>query len=133
MHHSQATYDLGIKFDYSGILLLMWGSTFPLVCYSFPHRATLQATYLIVTTGLAGSCLLATFHPSIGGPRMGHVRATLFGCFGFGSFLVPIIHGIWVSGLDEQSQKIGLLWVYLTVLLNGTGVFAYALKVSSPA
>lgn len=129
MHHSQSTYDLGIKFDYAGILLLMWGSTFPLIHYSFPHQITLQAAYVIVTTGLAGASLLATFNPSIGGPKLGHIRAVLFGSFGFGSFLVPIIHGVWMSGIAEQSRKVGLSWIGLTVFLNAVGVLAYALKV----
>jgi adiponectin receptor len=129
MHLSHQSYALGIKLDYGGIILLMWSSTFPLIYYSFPCHPSTQATYLTVTTILAACCLLATFHPLIGGPHLGHVRAVLFGSFGLGSFLAPITHGLVLHGLAEQSRKIGLAWIAVTILCNGTGVIAYALKV----
>ncbi|KAH9904944.1 hemolysin-III channel protein-like protein Izh2 [Xylariomycetidae sp. FL2044] len=128
MSHSEAIYDLGIKCDYQGILLLMWGSTIPLVYYSFPCHHGLQTVYWTVTTVLAALCSLATFHPSIGGPHMGHVRAVLFGAFGFGSFLAPILQGIMIAGLAEQSRRIGLGWIGVTALCNGAGVITYAVK-----
>lgn len=129
MSHSEAAYTLGIKLDYQGILLLMWGSTIPLAYYSFPCRTGLQVAYWMVDTVLAGLCSLATFHPAIGGPHLGHVRAVLFGSFGLGSFLVPIAHGIVLYGLTEQSQRVGLPWIVLTVFCNVSGGIPYALKV----
>lgn len=131
MHLSPDSYILGIKLDYFGIILLMWSSTFPLVYYSFPCQGYLQAVYLTVITVLAGLCSLSTFHPAVGGPHLGHMRAIVFGSFGFGSFLVPIVHGVLASGLATQNQQIGLAWIGLTVIFNGTGVVAYAFKVSS--
>jgi adiponectin receptor len=130
MHLSRQSYALGIKLDYCGIILLMWGSTFPLAYYSFPLRAYTQIGYMAVTTILAGLCLLATFHQSVGGPHLGHVRAVLFGSFGLGSFLMPILHGLWLYGLAEQSPRIGLTWIIATALCNGVGVIAYAFKVT---
>lgn len=129
MHRSRQSYALGIKLDFCGIILLMWASTFPLVYYSFPLRAYTQMAYMAATTLLAGLCLLATFHPSVGGPHLGHVRAVLFGSFGIGSFLVPIVHGLWLYGFAQQSTRIGLAWIGVTALCNGTGVIAYAFKV----
>ncbi|KAI1862193.1 uncharacterized protein JN550_010349 [Neoarthrinium moseri] len=128
MHHSKTTYDFGIKLDYAGILLLIYTSTFPLILYTFPCRMYLQALYIAVITSLAGGCMLATFHPSIGGPHLGHVRAFLFGSVGLASFLIPILHGILAAGLEEQSARVGLCWIWLTVLCNGLGVVAYAFK-----
>lgn len=132
MHHSQAAYAFGIQLDYQGIQLLMWGSTFPLIYYGFPCRTNVQVAYWTATTALAGLCSFATFHPSVGGPHLGHIRAILFGSFGFGSFLVPILHGVVQYGLAEQSRKMGLGWIGFTVLFNATGVMAYALKVGLP-
>ncbi|KAI1335279.1 hemolysin-III channel protein-like protein Izh2 [Xylariaceae sp. FL0016] len=128
MCHSESWYLLGIKFDYQGILLLMWGSTIPLVYYSFPGETNIQVLYWIITTVLAGLCSLATFHPSIGGPHLGHVRAMLFGAFGFGSFLAPIAHGVLKYGSAEQHERIGLSWIGLTAICNLTGVVFYAFK-----
>ncbi|KAI5924221.1 hemolysin-III channel protein-like protein Izh2 [Camillea tinctor] len=130
MSHSERWYITGIKFDYQGILLLMWGSTIPLVYYSFPceESSGIRVVYWIATTALAALCSVATFHPAIGGPHLGHVRAVLFGAFGFGSFLAPVGHGILRFGLPEQSVRIGLQWIGLTALFNGAGVVLYALK-----
>ncbi|ETS79760.1 hypothetical protein PFICI_09613 [Pestalotiopsis fici W106-1] len=41
---------------------------------------------------------------------------------------MPIIHGLWLYGLSEQSTRIGLTWIGTTALFNGVGVIAYALK-----
>ncbi|KAI0599223.1 hemolysin-III channel protein-like protein Izh2 [Biscogniauxia sp. FL1348] len=132
MSHSEPWYTTGIKFDYQGILLLMWGSTVPLVYYSFPCEAAsssgVRPAYWGATTALAALCSLATFHPAIGGPHLGHVRAALFGAFGFGSFLAPVAHGVLRFGLAAQRERVGLGWIGLTALCNGAGVVMYALK-----
>ncbi|KAK8096981.1 hypothetical protein PG999_012925 [Apiospora kogelbergensis] len=150
MSHSPTVYARGMQLDFQGILLLMWGSTVPLAHYSFgepPCRggggggggnhlhtalssssSTAMTMYGLATTILAGLCSLATFHPGIGGPRLGHARAVLFAAFGLGSFLVPVGHGIWTYGWAEESRRVGLPWIGLTVACNGFGVLVYAFK-----
>ncbi|KAI0020300.1 hemolysin-III channel protein-like protein Izh2 [Xylariomycetidae sp. FL0641] len=128
MSHSEPRYLLGIKFDYQGILLLMWGSTVPLAYYGFPCEPAVHAAYWAATTVLAALCSVATFHPAIGGPHLGHVRAGLFGAFGLGSFVVPVAHGIRRYGLEVQSERVGLGWIGVTALCNAVGVVIYALK-----
>ncbi|KAK7994934.1 hypothetical protein PG990_013707 [Apiospora arundinis] len=150
MSHSPTVYARGMQLDFQGILLLMWGSTAPLAYYSFGetpswqgkggnylHAAsssslsssTTMTIYGVATTVLAALCSLATFHPNIGGPRLGHARAVLFAAFGAGSFLVPIAHGVWAYGWAEASRRVGLPWIGLTVACNGFGVLVYAFKI----
>ncbi|KAI1770053.1 hemolysin-III channel protein-like protein Izh2 [Hypoxylon cercidicola] len=129
MCHSEAVYSLGIKLDYQGILLLMWGANVPLIYYSIPCELGSQIAYWSFNTFLAGLCSLATFHPSIGGPHLGHVRAWLFATFGFCSVIAPIIIGVVKHGIEDQSRRVGLAWIGITALFNGTGVVAYAMKV----
>ncbi|KAK7953202.1 hypothetical protein PG988_013896 [Apiospora saccharicola] len=135
MSHSPTVYARGMQLDFQGILLLMWGSTVPLAYYHFGepcrhmHISTAAMTYGVVTTALAMLCSFATFHPGIGGPRLGHARAVLFAAFGVGSFLVPVGHGVWAYGWAEQSRRLGLPWIGLTVLCNGVGVVLYAFKI----
>ncbi|CAJ2507119.1 Uu.00g083050.m01.CDS01 [Anthostomella pinea] len=104
------------------------GSTIPLIYYGFPGDTSVQVAYWTITTLLAALCSLATFHPSIGGPHLGHVRAIIFGAFGFGSFIVPIVHGVLRFGLAEQRRRMGLGWIALTAVFNATGVLFYVLK-----
>lgn len=132
MSHSPFVYDWGVKLDYQGILLLMWGSTIPLVYYGFPCQLHLQVVYWTTTTALAGLCSWATFHPNIGGPRLGHIRALLFAVFGLGSFLLPVTHGLLRHEPAEYAARVGLGWIGLTALFNGVGVVAYAVKVQDP-
>ncbi|KAK7993956.1 transcription Factor IIF- Rap30/Rap74- interaction [Apiospora arundinis] len=153
MSHSPTVYARGMQLDFQGILLLMWGSTAPLAYYSFGETpswqgdggnylhaassssssssssATTMTIYGVATTVLAALCSLATFHPNIGGPRLGHARAVLFAAFGAGSFLVPIVHGVWTYGWAETSRRVGLPWIGLTVACNGFGVLVYAFKI----
>ncbi|KAK3326618.1 hemolysin-III related-domain-containing protein [Apodospora peruviana] len=128
MSHSASVYLLGMKLDFQGILLLMWGSTAPLIYYSFPCQTKLQATYFCLTTVLAVLCSVTTLWSRFSGPHVGHYRAALFGSFGGGSFLAPVVHGIAVYGYQTQSRRIALGWILRTVLFNGVGVVVYTLK-----
>ncbi|KAK3328291.1 hemolysin-III channel protein-like protein Izh2 [Cercophora scortea] len=128
MSHSLEVYHIGMKLDIQGILLLMWGATVWLIYYSFPCRPVLQAGYLGATTLLAGLCSVATLWPRFSGPHLGHYRAALFGSFGFGSFLAPVLHGGMLYGFGEQSKRIGLGWIVTTAVFNGAAVVVYTLK-----
>ena len=131
MSHSPEAYLLGMKLDFQGILLLMWSSTIPLVYYSFPCRRTLGASYMVATSVLAALCSAVTFWQRFNAPHLGHYRAVLFGSFGLASFVAPIAHGVTLYGLELQSQRIGMRWIWATASCNGLGVVAYTLKVSS--
>jgi adiponectin receptor len=157
MSHSDEAYLLGIKLDFQGVLVLMWSSTIPLIYYSFPsppacppvisesfgslfHSSLIpslptstffvRAAYWTGTTILASLCSAATMHPSLGAVHLGHYRARLFACFGVGSFVVPIIHGIAKYGATEQACRIGLPWIAATAVANSLGMAAYSMKVS---
>ncbi|KAI0158040.1 hemolysin-III channel protein-like protein Izh2 [Hypoxylon sp. FL1284] len=128
MCHSEAVCSLGMKLDYQGILLLMWGANVPLIYYSIPCELRSQIAYWSLNTLLAGLCSVATFHPSIGGPHLGHMRAWLFATFGFCSVIAPILIGIAKHGIEDQTSRVGLPWILLTALFDGIGVVVYALK-----
>ncbi|KAI1391691.1 hemolysin-III channel protein-like protein Izh2 [Hypoxylon trugodes] len=128
MCHSEAVYSLGVKLDYQGIILLMWGANVPLIYYSIPCDLSGQIAYWTLNTILAVLCSLAAFHPSIGGPHLGHIRAYLFATFGFCSVIAPILIGVLKHGSEEQSHRVGFGWIGATVLFDGTGVIIYATK-----
>lgn len=130
MSHSQRLYLLGMKLDFQGVLALMWSATVPLIYYTFPCDGRLRLFYGGLFTVLASVCSAVTFLPRFSGPHLGPYRAALFGSFGFGSFAVPIAHGLMREGLDETWKRIGLGWILATVACNGVGVGVYGLKVS---
>lgn len=130
MSHSQSLYMLGMKFDFQGVLVLMWSATVPLICYTFPCEGRLITFYIGLFTVLATACSAVTFLPRFSGPHLGPYRAALFGSFGFGSFALPIVHGILREGLGKMWERAGLGWILATVACNGIGVGVYGVKVS---
>ncbi|KAK6954566.1 hypothetical protein Daesc_004533 [Daldinia eschscholtzii] len=128
MCHSEAAYSLGVKLDYQGIILLIWGANIALVYYSMPCDFSGRVAYWAFNTVLAGLCSYATFHPSIGGAQTAHARAILFATFGFCAVVAPNLIGLLKHGFEEQSRLVGLNWIAATTLFNGTGVVVYAVK-----
>jgi adiponectin receptor len=131
MCHSQSYYLIGMQLDLLGILLLMTGSVFPLVHYTFPCQFGLQAAYLTATTALAALCAAATLLPAFRGPQLGRARAALFASFALVSFAAPLAHGAWAAGWAEEARRVGLSWIGVTAGCNGLGVVAYSLKVGN--
>ncbi|OTB00155.1 hypothetical protein M426DRAFT_15710 [Hypoxylon sp. CI-4A] len=128
MCHSEPLYSLLLKVDVHGVLLLMWGANFPLIHYSLPCSLGTQIAYWTVNTTLATLCSLATGLPSIGAVHLGNARAALFSAFGSCSVIFPVLLGVIRHGFEEQNRRVGLAWILLTALFNGTAVIAYAIK-----
>lgn len=133
MSHSRALYMLGMKFDFQGVLVLMWSATVPLIYYTFPCDGRLRLFYMGLFTVLAAACSAVTFLPRFSGPHLGPYRAVLFGSFGGGSFALPIFHGLLQKGLGDLWERVGLGWILATVACNGIGVAVYGVKVSQIA
>ncbi len=151
MSHSERAYQVGMKLDFQGILLLMWGATVPLIYYGLaPCPSSLsssspsqqlsltQTAYLCATTALALACSAVSVGVRrFSGPHLGAWRAALFGAFGVGSFAAPIAHGALLllhrgggGGWALQSRRLGgLAWILATLLCNALGAAAYMLKV----
>lgn len=145
MHHSLSTQALGVQLDFQGVVVLMWSATVPLIYYGFHDDFTFQVVYgtsvypssLMASASdeiqlliLAGICSLTTFHSHFQGPFSSHVRVATFGSLGLVT-MVPVWHGGYVNGWEEQSQRIGVKWVLLTVVFNILGALAYAFKVGN--
>ena len=130
MSHSQRLYLIGMRLDFAGILILMWGATVPLIFYSFPGHPLLRAAYWAGTSVLAALCTAVSLFPRFNGPALGHARAVLFASFGGGSFLLPVAHGMLLYGAREQVRRVALEWIATTAGFNGLAVGVYVLKVS---
>ena len=144
MNHSQKMDAFGAQLDFQGVILLMWGATVPLLYYGFYCDFTLQRAYstLVSTSNslfvnilketklsvLAVICSISTFQPRFRDPFLRPVRAATFGSLAIFT-MVPVVHGIYNYGWDIQSQRMGVVWVVITLVLNVSGATAYAFKV----
>jgi Haemolysin-III related len=79
-------------------------------------------------TALAVICSISTFQPRFRDPYLRPVRAATFGSLAIFT-MVPVVHGVQRYGWDIQSQRMGIVWVIITLGLNITGAMAYAFKV----
>jgi len=130
MSHSERLYLVGMRLDFAGILILMWGATVPLIFYSFPCRPFVRGAYWACTSVLAVLCAVVSLFPRFSGPELGRARALLFGSFGAGSFLLPVLHGALLHGLEAQSRQVALEWIVATAGFNGLAVGVYMSRVS---
>jgi adiponectin receptor len=144
MNHSRKMNALGAQFDFQGVILLMWGATVPLLYYGFYCDSALQRAYsTLVRTSiliflnvltkmklsvLAVICSLSTFQPRFRDPYLRPVRAATFGSLAIFT-MVPVVHGIYKYSWKVQSQRMGVVWVVITLILNVSGATAYAFKV----
>lgn len=127
-HHTPSAFSLGLKLDFQGVILLMWGANIPLIYYAFcaPH---LQTTYWCLTTTFALLCSVVTFQPRFSDPHLRPLRAATFGSLAMTTF-IPVVHGLVKYGWATQSERIALRWIVTTLVLNTVGAGAYAAKVS---
>lgn len=128
MSHSSRAFSLGMKLDFQGIILLIWGANVPLIYYGFICDSFLQVTYWCLISFLAVCCSIFTFQPKFNEPHLRPLRAATFGMLALSTF-IPVIHGIARYGYEIQSQRLALQWVLATLVLNTTGAAAYAFKV----
>ncbi|RDW77169.1 hypothetical protein BP6252_05222 [Coleophoma cylindrospora] len=113
MNHSQKMDAFGAQLDFQGVILLMWGATVPLVYYGFACEARLRVGYWSM--------------PRFRDPYLRPVRAATFGSLAIFT-MVPVLHGIGLYGWEIQKQRMGIVWVVVTLGLNVTGATAYAVK-----
>jgi adiponectin receptor len=71
---------------------------------------------------------ISTFQRRFREPFLRPVRAATFGSLAMFT-MVPVLHGIWRHGWLLQKERMGVVWVFITFVLNILGATAYALKV----
>ncbi|KAK1831040.1 hemolysin-III channel protein-like protein Izh2 [Podospora conica] len=126
-HHSASTFSLGLKLDFQGVILLMWGANIPLIYYAFLCDPPLQVAYWCLTTTFALLCSVVTFQPRFSDPHLRPLRAATFGSLAMTTF-IPVVHGLARYGWVVQAERIALRWIVATLVLNTVGAGAYAVK-----
>ncbi|KAL1865588.1 hypothetical protein VTK73DRAFT_5196 [Phialemonium thermophilum] len=127
MNHSEKAFALGMKLDFQGIILLMWGANIPLIYYGFYCTPRLRIVHWTLISFLAVCCSLFTFQPVFSQPRFRPVRAATSSSLALATF-VPVVHGIALFGYAVQARRVALRWVVCTLAFNAMGAAAYASK-----
>lgn len=91
--HSPKIYDLFVKLDYCGISVLMWGSSCPMLFYSFSCKPVFWVRNIFLAFVSTTSLLsfVGALHPVLNKPALRTVRAYLYVGLGL-STGVPFIY-----------------------------------------
>ncbi|KAH8603016.1 hemolysin-III related-domain-containing protein [Bisporella sp. PMI_857] len=117
-NHSEKVAAYWNQFDYLGIVILIWGSTVPLVYYGFYCDQNLQKLYWAVVF------ILSVFRHS----TLRLYRTAMYAFLGL-SAIVFITHGLIIYGWEVQKHSMSLVYMLITALLNLLGAVVYVARI----
>ena len=99
-NHSQTVYKIFSRLDYSGIAILITGSSIPAYYYGFYCSYTARCTHMTVTGILCVACVIVSLWEKFATPEYRPLRFATFVLFG----VYGVIPGIHI-GLSEGFEK----------------------------
>ncbi|KAI9851026.1 MAG: hypothetical protein M1838_004637 [Thelocarpon superellum] len=127
-NHSPDVSSLGNKLDYVGIVFLTVGSFIGSIFYGFYCEPQLQTLYWTMISTIGLGCAGISIIPRFRTPEWRPYRAGMFVAMGL-SAVLPIIHGVFLYGVERMKQQIGLYWLALQGFLYILGAGIYAARV----
>uniref|UniRef100_M4BRW2 Uncharacterized protein n=1 Tax=Hyaloperonospora arabidopsidis (strain Emoy2) TaxID=559515 RepID=M4BRW2_HYAAE len=124
---SRTAYTLLSRLDYAGITILIAGSFYPMIYYSFYCHPWQRSVYLVAISTLAALTFTVALLPIFGTPRFLVARTCIFLALGFFG-VVPVTHLVWHFGLSDPHVTIMIGPLLLMGLLYTSGAIIYATK-----
>ncbi|CEG39119.1 adiponectin receptor [Plasmopara halstedii] len=124
---NRPTYMFLSRVDYAGITILIAGSFYPLVYYSFYCHPWLRSVYLVSISTMAALTFVVALLPIFGTPRFLVARTCIFLALGFFG-VVPVTHLVWHFGLFDPHVTVMIGPLLLMGLLYTSGAIIYATK-----
>uniref|UniRef100_K3XC53 Adiponectin receptor protein n=1 Tax=Globisporangium ultimum (strain ATCC 200006 / CBS 805.95 / DAOM BR144) TaxID=431595 RepID=K3XC53_GLOUD len=125
--HSKPAYFFLSRLDYAGITILIAGSFYPMIYYSFYCHPWLLRVYLTAISVMAALTFGVTLVPAFGTPRFLVFRTCIFLSLGFFG-LVPVSHLVYHFGLFDPHVTVMIGPLLLMGLLYTLGAIIYATK-----
>ncbi len=100
-NHSQTVYRIFSRLDYSGIAILITGSSIPAYYYGFYCSDTARHTHMTITGILGVACVVLSLWEKFASHEYRPLRFATFVLFGIYG-VVPVVHIIVREGLDKQ-------------------------------
>lgn len=125
--YSRRAYTLLSRLDYAGISILIAGSFYPVIYYSFYCSPWTRRAYLATISALAAVTFAVTLLPAFHTPKYLVARTGIFLALGFFG-VVPVGHLIWRFGLFDPHVSVMLGPLLLMGALYTVGAVVYATK-----
>ncbi|KAF1779431.1 AdipoR/hemolysin-III-related [Phytophthora cactorum] len=124
---SRSAYMFLSRLDYAGITILIAGSFYPLIYYSFYCHPWLRSVYLVSISTMAALTFVVALLPIFGTPKFLVARTCIFLALGFFG-VVPVTHLVWHFGLFDPHVTVMIGPLLLMGLLYTSGAIIYATK-----
>jgi adiponectin receptor len=123
--YSKPVYFFLSRLDYAGITIMIAGSFYPLIYYSFYCHPWVLRVYLTTISSMAAITFAITLVPAFGTSKYLMLRTGVFlslGLFG----VVPMIHLIWQFGIFDPhvTVMIGPLLIMAALYIAGAVIYA---------
>lgn len=127
-NHSHAVHTIGNQLDHLGIVLVIYGSTFPALYFEFYCQPTLRNTYGLALTLCAILSGIFTLRPEFRTPHARRLRFLVYISLALAAFL-PILHGLRLWSYAELDRRMGLRNIVVMALCQFSGGVIYATRV----
>ncbi|GMF19734.1 unnamed protein product [Phytophthora fragariaefolia] len=124
---SRPAYMFLSRLDYAGITILIAGSFYPMIYYSFYCHPWLRTAYLVSISTMAAITFVVALMPVFGTPKFLVARTCIFLALGFFG-VVPVTHLVWHFGLFDPHVTVMIGPLALMGLLYTSGAIIYATK-----
>lgn len=125
--YSKPVYFFLSRLDYAGITIMIAGSFYPLIYYSFYCHPWILSTYLTSISVLAGITFVISLVPAFGTPKYLLLRTGIFLSLGFFG-VIPMGHLVWQFGLFDPHVTVMLGPLLLMAALYVIGATIYATR-----
>ena len=126
-NHSEHMHKVTSRLDYSGIAILITGSSIPAYYYAFYCITVYRYLHIITLVVLCGACLYVSFGKKFGQPGYHRLRCAVFVSFGLYG-CVPSGHLMFLKGLEEPNFTY-LMGLIIMALLYLFGAALYVLRI----
>jgi adiponectin receptor len=126
--HSIEVHTLSNQLDHFGILFMMWAAGLSTAHFALRCRPTAQRIYIVLLSAAAAQSGLITARPTFRAVEQRWIRVLVYSSFG-ASLFAPVIHGLFVYGVVELDERMGLKSFVGLALLNSLGGGLYIARV----
>ncbi|KAH9973852.1 hemolysin-III related-domain-containing protein [Lactifluus volemus] len=117
-----------LAFDFSGIIVLILGSFYPIIHYGFYCKPHYRIGYSLLLTFAGLTSAYTVLNPKYINPVYRHVRTRFFVSLGLAGF-VPMCHSMWFHGIHTATRDMGFFWFLTAIAIYIIGTIIYSNRV----
>ena len=127
-NHSQGVYRIFSRLDYSGIALLITGSSIPAYYYGFYCQVVAKYIHMVIVSALCIGCVVLSLWNKFSTPQYRPLRFATFVLFGLYG-VVPSVHVVLQEGFSNSDVNSMLLGLGIMAVVYIFGALLYVFRI----